>query len=1284
MKLRSIRSFGFKTFADPTQLEFGGGVTAIVGPNGSGKSNLVDAFRWVLGETSSKSLRSGRLEDVIFAGNEQRKPLGLAEVSIVFDNTDGRLPIEFREVEITRRAYRVGESEYFINRTQVRLRDIVDLLMGTGLGPGSYAIVSQGQIDAILTSKPAERRALFEETAGIGKFLARKHESMRRLERTEQNAIRISDLIAELDRRIPELDTQVRRAKRYRRVSARVRDLEILGYLRASATRRAEASALREVLAKNEELRSVAAAKSASSAAALTALRTELYRCELELEELRTQSQSQRGELASNEAQYAAALARREALERQSTQTSEDVARVAQERAALVEAIAGLGERIAPLAREVEAARERELAAQAALAQTRAQLDSVFTQLREIEVAAAELAARKAERRVQAEDLRAEAERLDREARGARERAEELEIAAGGAAHRYGERRRQLDILEEAALDARGRAEDAAREAGLAQDDVARALAVAHEQSGEVKAAESRLHTIEELENSLEGHVPGTRAVIEAWQRGELRGIEGIVSNLITTEERYARAMDVAFGARLSNVVTTTSEDAERGVDFLNRREAGRATFLPLDTLADRKGRQLDPAVGAVPGVIGYAHTLVRTAPRFTGVVNFLVGNVLIVDQLQTGIELVRERGLRDTIVTLNGEQITGGGAITGGRFARERSILSRRFQARVFAKRSSACARDSKRPSGACTRRISAPRSRSTSAMPRAKRQTETESQLAGVRAEIAALAGEVERMRAELEAARAAASQLRAAAALSGSASTNTSATSPTPSAATNSARSSNASSPACARRSRAAEAEQLAASAGAADLRERAAALTAERDAAKARLGMLDQDGERAGVAREEMLAEIASLMQETRTSHAHVEGLRRGVTELDERLESARREREALSQRQMQLESEVRTAEQEERETAAGGERQRTRLAEIEAELGMLVSQFAQNPATDDECTDVEARYANEPDAIVEELPRLREELARLQANVNLNAEAERDELAERERFLGTQLDDLAPRARRCSSRFARSSASASAVQRNVRESVGGLYGDVRAALLRRRGEDVADRARESLGDRHRDRRAAARQEADAARGALRRRARDDRGGADLCADRDEAGAVLSARRGRRRARRREHRSVLRHGAGVRGGIADAHRHAQQEDDGDRRPHLRRDDGGRRRKRDRFGGAGAAAGGSACLRRRLGRRSSRSPTRPAARDWPARCTSAVRRSTRPAARGRFWRSTAFRRATSATSRVSRALRRPREDAASEDFRRDSLRSRRSPSTLGSARSTRFPRS
>ncbi|HXO18278.1 MAG TPA: chromosome segregation protein SMC, partial [Candidatus Dormibacteraeota bacterium] len=970
MKLRRIRSFGFKTFAEPTALEFGDGVTAIVGPNGSGKSNLVDAFRWVLGETSTRSIRSGRLEDVIFSGNDTRKPLGLAEVSVIFDNADRKLPIDFAEVEITRRAYRVGESEYFINRAQVRLRDIVDLLMGTGLGPGSYAIVSQGQIDAILTSKPVERRALFEETAGIGRFIARKNESMRRLERTEANAIRVSDLIAELGRRIPELETQMRRARRYRRVVTRVRDLEILGYLRASATRRGECEALREESSRNEQLRGAAAAKAASLGEELARVRTQVYRCELQLEELRSEAQKKRADLAQIEAHYAAALARREALERQSTQTSEDAARVEQERASLSAAIEGLEERLTPLAREIENARDGELAAQTALAKARANLDSVFTQLRAVEVAAVGFAARKAERRVNAESQRAEAERLEAEERAARERAESLEIAAGGASHRHAERLRELRLREEDVLDARGRAEDAVREAALAQDEVARASAVARDLSVEVKASESRLHTIEELENSLEGHVPGTRAIVEALQRGDLGGIEGIVSNLITTDERYARALDIAFGARLSNVVTTTSEDAERCVEFLNRTQAGRATFLPLDTLARRQGRQLEDQLAGVPGVIGYAHTLVRTAARFEGIVNFLVGNVLIVSALETGIELVRGRGLRDTIVTLGGEQITGGGAITGGRFQRERSILSRRFQA--------ASLRDAlvgtREKLAEAERNLHASHVRLEAAIgtrdASRERQTRSESQLVGLRAEEGALRGEVDRTQADLESARATAAELRARAGRSRDSERQYDRGEPE-AERSDEERLRLESELASVRDEIArAEASQSAINAHGAELRERAAALAAERDGAKARLGMLDQDSERGGLAREEMLAQIASLMQDTRTTHAHLEGLRNGIASLDERLVATRSEREALVARQAHLESAVRGAEQEERDTAAGGERQRTRLAQVEAELGMLISQFAQNPATSAECDEVEERYRSESDTVVE--------------------------------------------------------------------------------------------------------------------------------------------------------------------------------------------------------------------------------------------------------------------------------------------------------------------------
>lgn len=1010
MKLKQIKTFGFKTFAEPTTLEFGGGITAIVGPNGSGKSNLIDAFRWVLGEQSSKSLRSGKMEDVIFAGNEKRKPLGLAEVSITFDNGDRRLPIDFTEVEITRRAYRAGEIEYYINRNQCRLRDILDLLMGTGLGPGSYSIVSQGQIDSILTSKPTDRRALFEETAGINKFLARKNESLRRLEQTEQNAIRINDLISELERRIPELDTQVRRAKRYRKLSARVRDLEILSYIRASASRRAEKETLRVELERNEELRSAAAAKAASLNAQLADARTRVYRHELALEELRTQSQTLRADLSRLEADYAAALARRETLEAQNTQTSEDVARVQHERETLEASIASLESRIAPLQHDLEAAREEELRAQSTLSRARGELDAIFTQLREVEAAASAVAARKAERRVQGENARAEAERLEQEAGMARARAEQIEIAGGSALHKFTEREHQLTRLESRLLEARGRFEDAEQAVAQAQTDLSHALTAHREYASEVAAAQSRLHTIEELENAMEGHVPGTRAVMEAFGRGEIRGIEGVVSNLITTEEQYARAMDIAFGARLSNIITRTSEDAERAIDYLNAKELGRATFLPLDTLQNRTGKELTPDLRDVKGVVGYAHSLIRTQPQYESIIKFLVGNVLVVDTLQTGIHLVRNRGLRDTIVTLSGEQIAGGGAITGGRYQREKSILSRRVQGQTL--------RDRLAEMQAQLERLETAANEATRQNQQAVAQRDEAAQalrhaevtLTEVRGEMANVSSEVERMNQELEAARKRIEELQAAAAQARERERELESAQPEEVQSDEDRRRLENELAAARERIAGAEAVQMQAAARAGDLREQYASLTAERDGAKARLGIIDQDTERARAAREQMAAEIEELARQITRQSEQIESLRTQVSQADAAFEAARREREALAESVTRYESDMRTAELEERDAQAGGERHRTRLAEIEAELGMLVSQFAQNPATEDECRDVESRYADEPDTVADDLPRLREDLARL-SNVNLNAEADRDEIAQREAFLREQLEDL---------------------------------------------------------------------------------------------------------------------------------------------------------------------------------------------------------------------------------------------------------------------------------
>ncbi len=848
MKLKSIKTFGFKTFAEPTALEFADGITAIVGPNGSGKSNLIDAFRWALGEQSSKSLRSSRMEDVIFVGNERRKPLGLAEVSVVFDNSDRRLPVDFIEVEITRRAYRAGEIEYYINRNQCRLRDILDLLMGTGLGPGSYAIVSQGQIDTILSSKPTERRALFEETAGIAKFLARKQESLRRLEQTEANAIRINDLIAELDRRLPELDGQVRRANRYRKLRTRLRDLEILAYLRATSSRRAERDARKAEVERDEAVRSAAAAHAAATAAALANERTESYRAELQLEEFRTHSQTRRAQLAQAQTAHAAAVAAREALERQHAGESEDEHRVGQESAQLRQLVAGLEERMEPLRREVDAAAERQRGAEAELATARAQAEAL------------------------------------------------------------------------------------ARDTAIrAEDEFARANAEHREYASEVAAAQSRLHTIEELEQAMEGHAAGTRACLEAAARGELEGIEGVVSTLIDVEERYARALDVAFGARLSNVVTKRSQDAERAIEFLNRHEAGRATFLPLDIIGHRVRRAPAAGLRSRPGVIAYAYELVTTSPVYEPVVHFLIGNAIVVDRLASAIALARE-GVMEPIVTLGGEQIVGGSAITGGRHMRERSLLARRAQANTL--RASLGTMQAKLAS------------------------LEQRAQAAG-----AALHADLESMNAQVHAQMAAA------------------------------------------------QARERELSAAVFEVRERYATLRAQRDAAANRLETVDRETKRSSGARVRTAGELAQLAARTHAAAEEVSRLSNAVQASEEQFDAAKLKRDASLDAVRRLEAELRTAELDEREAQAGGERLRMRLAEIEAELGMLTSQFAQNPATDEECRDVQNRYRDEPAPSPEELAKMREVFARL-SDVNLHAESDRDELVQRRDFLREQVADLA--------------------------------------------------------------------------------------------------------------------------------------------------------------------------------------------------------------------------------------------------------------------------------
>jgi len=1010
MRLKTLKVFGFKTFAEATIIDFTQGITAVVGPNGSGKSNLVDAIRWVLGEQNTRSLRSQHLEDVIFAGNTTRKPLGMTEVSLTFDNSDRTLPLDFDEVQITRRAYRAGESEFYINRAAVRLRDVIELLMGTGLGPGSYAIVSQGQIDAILSSKPTERRALFEETAGISKFLARKAEAMRRLDATEQNAIRVNDLLAELERRVPELDSQVRRARRYRRLTGRVRDLEILSYLRASASRREERARVAADAGGNEDLRAAAAARAAKLGAQAETLRSQLYTLELEREECRVEAQRAREVTARIEADLAAATARRDALETQSHASIADRDRVESERERLRTRIAELTVRLDPLTAHADEIRLREAVATDAVADARATLDTIYADLRGVEAIVAERAASEAERRARLAGTQNDIARLT----GERSR---LEGERARLHERAAETRRVLDEcdasiarFERDGLQQRERALAEGARGDAAQASHSELQARYRSVASDVAASESRLHTIEELEATLEGHVPGTRAVVEAAARGELTGLHGVVSNLIDVDERYARALDVAFGTGLSNIVTATSEDAERAIAYLREREAGRATFLPLDTLEARAGRSLGELRGR-PGIISYAHELVRSEPRFRGIVSFLVGQVLVVDELRTGIALVRGEGFRDTIVTLDGEQILGGGAITGGRYRRERSILGRRAQAQALREGIPQLRAEleliERNGLGAKAEADAAGAARDAAVTAAG----EAEAALRDARARRTAAEGEIERIVGELAvtAERVAAAQrdLETAqhthAALEGTA---------LDAADLEERRAALVAALAAARetiaRTEAAQ-HDVAAEAGA--LRETIASLGTEREGHSTRLGLLDADSERVAATREQTARELERLRAGIAAESERLAATRAAVAAADAAVNDANARREATANDLAQREADERIAQGEERQATAGGEGSRRRLAEIDAELGMLVQTFAQNPATDDEQRDVVTRYASEPDDVIDELPRLREELARLSANVNLNAEVDRDELIERERFLREQMADL---------------------------------------------------------------------------------------------------------------------------------------------------------------------------------------------------------------------------------------------------------------------------------
>ena len=677
MYLKALEIQGFKSFPDKTVLNFGEDITAIVGPNGSGKSNVSDAIRWVMGEQSSKSLRGAKMEDVIFGGTEKRSQMGFAQVTLVLDNTEHIFPrMEESEVAVTRRYYRSGESEYYINKQSVRLRDVNELFMDTGMGREGYSIVGQGKIDEILSVKSADRREIFEEAAGISKFRHRKEETERKLERTEENLVRINDKIAELELQVGPLRSQAEKAKKYLILRDELRTLEISVWLEnldkiktdsiklntdyALAQQELERAnaALDELYAASEQfaekahandmeqerLRTECAeldAKRNEEDAAVAVLRTGIEHNRASIERVENDLRDQSGRAESLTAQIAAKHARIEELAAQAAELEEEL------RAFLAQA-EELARTAGEAGSEVEALRAKEALAASDAADCRADVSAINAGL-------AELAERRAALEAESESVDGQLTEKRRAASASRRALEEAQEEADAV----------RNIISGHTLKMEGR---------VKREETARQKSI--DLTMEKNNLDSRIHLLSEMEKEYEGFNKAVRLIMQAAEKNALRGVHGPVANLMTTDKRYAVAIEIALGAGMQNVVVDREEDAKSAINFLKQRDGGRATFLPLTAI---RGDVLREAgVEREYGYVGVASQLVQFDKRYTEIFNNLLGRTVVVEDMDCGIAIARKYGNRFRIVTLDGQVLNRGGSMTGGSVSRSAGILSR------------------------------------------------------------------------------------------------------------------------------------------------------------------------------------------------------------------------------------------------------------------------------------------------------------------------------------------------------------------------------------------------------------------------------------------------------------------------------------------------------------------------------------------------------------------------------------------------------------------------------
>ena len=676
MYLKNIEVQGFKSFAQKINFEFHNGITGIVGPNGSGKSNVGDAVRWVLGEQSAKQLRGGNMQDVIFSGTELRKPLSFASVAITLDNSDHKLPVDFEEVTVTRRLYRSGESEYRINGSSCRLKDINEMFYDTGIGKEGYSIIGQGQIDKILSGKPEERRELFDEAAGIVKFKRRKNTTLKKLEEEQQNLVRVTDILSELTKQLEPLERQSETAKIYLAKRENLKELDINMFL-------LEYEHTGNLIRELEEKTRIAENQLKEAQDAHSRTKDEYERLEKILEELNERMEALReesrdrairkqqlsGEINVLHEQILAGEQNDSHYRSRLLAVQEDTEKKSADQKALEEQKADLQANLREIDRK--------------LADEQKKMDNIQSSIEECTQAVEdgkneiiEILNSRANTKGKAQRFDAMKEQLDIRKAGNSQRIHSLKTQEEEQQSAIDQAQKEYDTITKAIQETREEGSRLTKEIHAIQETLKQQNTQLEKEQTSYHREASRLESLRNITERYDGYGNSIRRVME--QKNHVPGIRGVVADIIHVEKNYEIAIETALGGSIQNIVTDNEQTAKQMIEFLKKNRYGRATFLPLNSISSRGEFNQRGALNE-PGAIGLASGLVTAEKEYDGLIGYLLGRVLVVDHIDHAIAIARKYRHSIRMVTLEGESLSPGGSMTGGAFKNNSNLLGRR-----------------------------------------------------------------------------------------------------------------------------------------------------------------------------------------------------------------------------------------------------------------------------------------------------------------------------------------------------------------------------------------------------------------------------------------------------------------------------------------------------------------------------------------------------------------------------------------------------------------------------